>query len=262
MNYKLTLYKNRKKSIIIECENLQELDKITATYKNKEHLLTDLRKIYKIENISDSDILTIEFLDRNGYKKIINPLYNQTTNKLDPKNMTNYIIRYLKEKDNYERINDFLEKYIYMFLSPYNIRINKIQSIKNSLRNKDLKKELKDDLLKKILKLIKNDLLSKYNKETKNITNKGYENIRIIYNYINVNEKEKISSDITDQTKKAQKQEDKVKENNCQEIDMFDEFINSLLKENNHYTMGEVDYFYREYKEKKLLKRYDGKTYK
>lgn len=235
---------------------LIEADSITSNYKDLNELLIDYKdiicKYFSINyskdsffNIASISKLKICFYDKNNYYKEIDPIYKDNKKKLNPSSMLLHITKKLKSHSNSEKLATLLNQYMYMFNSQFNIKRNNIYNLKNIIQNEQINNDstIKTEAIKKVLKIIKNDLSYGYDKTTKEISPNAYINMRIIFNFVN-NEptinKEK-NTNIT------------IEQKTIEDI-LFDEFILQLDK-NEHLTMGEIAYLFDEYKSKKLLKQ-------
>lgn len=270
MRFKLILFfVNNIKIEILESSQLMDIDLLTTKYKNSAELIRASRNIINdyFNRIVDIDSflgtagdksLKVCFVDQGGYYKEISPLYKGNCRKLNPSSILNGIVKKLKDDIDYTVTVQFLNKFMYMFNSQFNIERNKIYDLKNSLSINSIDGNILNMQQKnfdKILKIIKDDLrISSSDIEKKQFR---YVNLRVIDDYFN---NASFLAKKTILTSNSQMTNHIYLTSNNQKSSkdvLFCHFIDELLKESDfeYTTMGEVAYLFDEY-----LKDYSEKV--
>lgn len=264
MRFKLMLFlANNIKIEILESEQLIDIDILTTKYKDDTALIKASSNTINNYFCKEVDIdaflgmisdqsFKICFYDQGGYYKKISPLYKDNKKILNPVSILNCVTKFLKDDVDYTETIRFLDKFMYMFSSQFNIERNNIYGLKRTLSMTDTSRSVlsvQQKSFDKILKIIKSDLKISSDDIAKNQIR--YVNLRVIYEYIVNRYSSSLAKKVpsTGNIKEAKQNYQNVNCHVSSTESFFDQFLNLLLKEEDfcYTTMGDLAYMFEEY---------------
>jgi len=202
MQANLTLFYSSKVYLnLLENIPLEDIDKITTMYENEEEIITSPDFKDKVEKFyiyttnyrraiknpqAKRPKLVITYYDAYDHFNTLRVLYQKESIKLNPKKVVNAIKRALKEANNSQIVLSILNEHPSIFESQHNIIYNKLFQIKRILKNTISPPENLMSQYNKLLKIITEDLLRGYEKNTNTVTPTSYYHIRLVDEFIEI----------------------------------------------------------------------------
>lgn len=180
-------------------KDIREIDELTTLYldqrdfRDKADFKNKIDRFYinyakyrnSIKNPKDKEgKLCITYYDQNNDFRKLRVLYQEDKVKKEPLRVVNGIVRELKDAKDNQLILELFSEYDFIFGTEYNNHFYKMRQIKRELSYGTTPNQSNIAKYNKLVKIVHDELIKGYDKDTKETTPSSYYHIRLVDEFL------------------------------------------------------------------------------